>query len=106
VGDRAQQPWIQRIAEDKLREGSQWSLASAFQQFLVEGAAPPPAECPVTAVWGTRDRSHAATDRRGSLELGRDVRLLEWDDVGHFADLEAPERFAALLHDEKGAPRP
>jgi pimeloyl-ACP methyl ester carboxylesterase len=102
VGDRSQTPWIQHIAEDKLRQGSRWSLASAFQQFLVEGAAPPRAVCPVTAVWGTRDGSHAATDRRGSLELGRDVRLLEWDDVGHFADLEAPERFAALLRGEAG----
>jgi pimeloyl-ACP methyl ester carboxylesterase len=72
-------------------------MASAFQQFLVDGGAPAPVRQPVLALWGTRDGSHATTDRSTSRALGRDVRLEEWHDVGHFPDLEAPERFAETV---------
>jgi pimeloyl-ACP methyl ester carboxylesterase len=88
---------MQSLAADMLAQGSRWSLASAFQRFLVDGAAPAPVEQPVIALWGTRDRSHAQTDRESSRTLGRHVRLIEWTDIAHFPDLEAPSRFAELV---------
>lgn len=99
VGKRSELGWLQSIAEAKLAEGARWSLASAFQALLVEGNAPPPAPCPILALWGRQDRSHAATNRESSRELGADVRLVEWSDVGHFPELEEPERFARLAAD-------
>ena len=96
VGKETERGWMLSLTERTLRDGARWSLASAFQRFLVEGGAPPPAPCPVVALWGTLDRSHARTDRESSRSLGPDVRLVQWDDVGHFPDLEEPERFAAL----------
>jgi pimeloyl-ACP methyl ester carboxylesterase len=97
VGDRAQLAWILSLAEEKLRDGSRWALASAFQRFLVDGISLPAVDQPIVALWGTRDGSHLATDRASSRRLGRDVALVEWDSVGHFPDLEAPQRFADLL---------
>lgn len=85
------------LAAQRLREGARWPLASAFQNFLVEGAAPPVVEQPVIALWGERDRSHRGTARESSLRLGRRTELVRWDNVGHFPELEAPERFVELL---------
>jgi pimeloyl-ACP methyl ester carboxylesterase len=97
MSDSPERARMQHVAEAMLSRGSRWSLASAFQLFLVEGAAPPPVEQPIVALWGMRDRSHARARRESSRELGRDVRLVEWDDVGHFPDLEAPGRFADTI---------
>jgi pimeloyl-ACP methyl ester carboxylesterase len=83
------------LAVASLRAGARWSLASAFQRFF--GEAPAPVVQPIVALWGLRDRSHALTDRASSRALGRSVRLLEWDDAGHFPELEQPARFARLL---------
>jgi pimeloyl-ACP methyl ester carboxylesterase len=69
----------------------------AFQRFLIDGAAPGPVPQPILAVWGTRDGSHRMTDRSSSRRLGADVTLVEWDDVGHFPELESPRRFADLV---------
>ncbi|HEX4339394.1 MAG TPA: alpha/beta hydrolase [Polyangiaceae bacterium] len=97
VGKQSERAWMQSVAEDSLRDGARWSLASAFQRFLVAGGAPPVAACKVLALWGTLDRSHAETRRESSRSLGTDVELVEWNDVGHFPDLEEPARFATLV---------
>ena len=88
---------ITALAATRLRDGARWPLASAFQNFLVEGAAPPVVAQPVIALWGERDRSHRGTARESSLALAERVALVRWDDVGHFPELEAPERFVELL---------
>jgi pimeloyl-ACP methyl ester carboxylesterase len=97
VGDPRQLPAMTALAEASLRRGARWSLASAFQRFLIDGAAPGPVPQPILAVWGTRDGSHRMTDRSSSRRLGADVTLVEWDDVGHFPELESPRRFADLV---------
>lgn len=97
VGDRTRLPWITEVAARRLRDGARWSLASAFQRYLVDDAAPAPVEQPVIALWGERDRSHKGTDFESSRALGSRVQVVRWDDVGHFPELEAPERFTELL---------
>jgi pimeloyl-ACP methyl ester carboxylesterase len=43
-----------------------------------------------------RDRTHARTETRSSLELAPDARYVEFADSGHSPDLEDEERFAEL----------
>ena len=99
VGDRARlQPFTQ-LAAQRLKDGARWSLASAFQCYLVEGGAPARVEQPVIALWGERDQSHQGTDFESSRELGLRVEVVRWAEVGHFPELEAPERFVELLRE-------
>jgi pimeloyl-ACP methyl ester carboxylesterase len=97
VGDRSRLQPFTELAAQRLSEGARWSLASAFQRYLVEDGAPAQAEQPVIALWGERDRSHQGTDRESSRSLGRRVEVVRWEDIGHFPELEAPERFTELL---------
>jgi pimeloyl-ACP methyl ester carboxylesterase len=99
VGDRTRLTPFTELAAQRLRDGARWSLASAFQCYLVEGAAPPPVRQPLIALWGELDRSHKGTDRDSSRTLGQRVEVVRWSDIGHFPELEAPERFAELLRD-------
>jgi pimeloyl-ACP methyl ester carboxylesterase len=51
---------------------------------------------PALVLWGMRDRTHARTETRSSLELAPDARYVEFADSGHSPDLEDEERFADL----------
>ncbi|HEX6241745.1 MAG TPA: alpha/beta hydrolase, partial [Polyangiales bacterium] len=97
VGQPELLPVFTEVAARRLKDGARWPLASAFQHFLIEAPAPSPVEQPVIALWGERDRSHRDTDRASSQKLGHSVELVRWRDVGHFPELEAPERFVELL---------
>lgn len=99
VGDRTRLAPFTELAAQRLQDGARWSLASAFQRYLVDGGAPPTVQQPVIALWGELDRSHTETDRESSRALGAHVEVVRWSDVGHFPELEAPERFAELLTD-------
>ena len=59
-----------------MRRGARWSLATAFQRFLVEEAAPPPVEQPIVAIWGEGDCSHPASSYDSSRELGPNVSVM------------------------------
>lgn len=78
--------------------GACFCLATAFQQLLA-GAEPAFGTIaqPALVFWGGADRSHAGTDRASIRRHLPRARLVEWPDVGHFPELEAPQRFAAEL---------
>jgi pimeloyl-ACP methyl ester carboxylesterase len=97
VGDRARTGELKRTTDDALRHGAQFGLATAFQSYLVPGAAPPASTRPTLVVWGEADRSHAKTDRESSRALGRDVTIVTAAELGHFPELERPEWFAGVL---------
>jgi pimeloyl-ACP methyl ester carboxylesterase len=97
VGDRTRLAPFTELAAQRLEQGARWSLASAFQRYLIEDGAPLQVEQPVIALWGELDRSHQGTDRESSRSLSRQVEVVRWADVGHFPELEAPERFVELL---------
>ncbi len=54
-------------------------------------------EIPCTMIWGAGDPSHAQTDPGSLRECVPHAEIEIFADCGHFPDLEAPERFAALL---------
>ena len=63
-----------------------------FSALTVEGVAQP-----CTMLWGDADRSHRKTDPSSLLACCPSARIVRSRGVGHFPDLEQPERFAALL---------
>jgi pimeloyl-ACP methyl ester carboxylesterase len=52
---------------------------------------------PCTMVWGALDRSHKPTRAQSLLDCVPSAEIVQFDDCGHFPDLEQPARFAALL---------
>lgn len=59
----------------------------------------PEIACPTLIVWGRDDKIVPASDAEVFEELIPDTRKVVWDDVGHVAMLEQPERFNRLLRD-------
>jgi pimeloyl-ACP methyl ester carboxylesterase len=54
-------------------------------------------QAPVQIIWGARDRLVRGVVARKAARRFRDARLVIFDGVGHVAQLEAPERTAAVL---------
>lgn len=52
---------------------------------------------PLTVVWGARDRSHQLTASNSLCESVPHTEVVQFEDCGHFPDVEQPERYAALL---------
>lgn len=57
----------------------------------------PEIACPTLIVWGREDKIIPARDADVFEQLIPDARKVVWDDVGHVAMLEEPERFNRLL---------
>lgn len=84
------------------QNGAMFSLASAFQRWLVGAPSLAPARVPTLFVWGLRDHSHSSTDRRSSLTLAPEGRIVETPTVGHFPELENPAWFGRVLREFLG----
>lgn len=86
------------ITQGSFDHGGGFALASAFQKHL---AGPEPAfgaiHQPALVIWGEADRSHQHTDKASILRYLPQASLVNFEDVGHFPELEAPQRFAAEL---------
>jgi pimeloyl-ACP methyl ester carboxylesterase len=54
-------------------------------------------DTPCTLVWGTLDRSHRHTSAQSLRSCVPHARIVQFDDCGHFPDIEQAERFAQLL---------
>jgi pimeloyl-ACP methyl ester carboxylesterase len=59
---------------------------------------------PVTVIWGAKDRSHKLTDSNSICEIVPHAEIVEFQDCGHFPDVEQPERYAALLLEKIASP--
>lgn len=79
-----------------LGRGGCFCLASLIQANRDAEPDLRPVAQPALILWGVRDRTHARTERRSSLELAPDARYVEFDGSGHSPDLEDEERFADL----------
>lgn len=78
--------------------GACFSLAGVVQGLLrareadIDGVT-----APCTQVWGARDHSHKHTLAASLLDCVPHAELVQFDDCGHFPDLEHPARYAPLL---------
>jgi pimeloyl-ACP methyl ester carboxylesterase len=78
--------------------GACFCLASGFQDFLQDhGDHVAPVNLDTLIIWGGRDPSHKLTDVQLTRELAPNSHSILFDDVGHFPELEATERFSKAL---------
>lgn len=89
---------FQQTARRALRCGGCFGLAGVVQGLLRESVdATHGTHTPCTVLWGTQDRSHRLTDPQAILRDVPQAEVLQFDDCGHFPDLENPLRFAQIL---------
>ena len=85
-------------ARSALACGACFSLASVVQGLLrASDDAIGVVATPCTLVWGARDHSHKHTPAASLRDCVPHAELVQFDDCGHFPDLEQPERYAHLL---------
>lgn len=86
------------IARDALAAGACFSLAGVVQGLKPESqSAIDNLSTPCTLLWGGSDRTHRGTDPDSLRDCAKDVQIERFDALGHFPDLEQPERFAERL---------
>ena len=79
-----------------------YALASQVQKLAEIDDPMIDVRIPAAIFWGLSDKSHAATDRKSVRKYAPEAVYTEWEDIGHFADIEAPEKIAALAFDLLG----
>ena len=75
-----------------LGDGGAYPLATMLQEWssqLEERAV----DVPTLAIWGRHDRSHKHTDPQCSLAHAPSAEVMEFEDCGHFVELEEASRF-------------
>ncbi len=86
-------------AAESFDHGALWSLASAYQVYVSADNELAALEQPLLALWGRADGSHPAENERSALSFAEHARLIAFDDLGHFSELEDPERVFAVIRD-------
>lgn len=86
-------PWCS-CAQHAIEEGAGWDLASAFQNYLTDTPAlTRKIHQPLLLLWGAMDGSHPDTERDSARTHARGpVTAITYDDLGHFPELEDPQR--------------
>jgi pimeloyl-ACP methyl ester carboxylesterase len=74
--------------------GCCYALASQVQKLREAVPETLNVAIPAEVIWGMADRSHLQTDRRTVMAYAPDAAYSEWQGIGHFIDLEAPDRLA------------
>src|SRR5262249_41413708 len=86
-----------------LARGACYCMASAGMYFLTHEcrAGARPVHKPSLAIWGLRDRGHAAarTDMKSISVLLPNAEVKMLDDVGHWPEVEDPAQFARIFFD-------
>ena len=87
-----------RLAQAGFDQGAAYVLATAFQKLASE-PEPHFGELQQNALllWGMKDRTHRQTDRRSTLVHLPNGSYLEFEEAGHFPELEQPGRFCDAL---------
>jgi len=76
-----------------LSSGGSYPLATVFQLWG-SGLENHGLEIPALGIWGQQDRSHGSTERKSTLKHASEARLTEFEQCGHFPELEDPAAFA------------
>jgi pimeloyl-ACP methyl ester carboxylesterase len=75
--------------------GCAYALASQVQK-LAKAPSQLNVTIPAAILWGTADRSHAKTDKHSVKRYAPNAHYEEWEGIGHFIDIEAPEKIAEV----------
>lgn len=77
-----------------LSSGGSYPLATMLQTWE-SGLENHGLDLPALGIWGQQDRSHDSTERESTLKHVSEARLTEFEQCGHFPELEDPAAFAA-----------
>lgn len=81
-------------ASRSFTHGAQWSLASAYQNYLVLADELPRPAQPILSIWGTEDGSHPRDNVHSLAKVYDGVSIVTLEGLGHTPELEDP---AAIL---------
>jgi pimeloyl-ACP methyl ester carboxylesterase len=90
---------LQEEARKVQHAGCCYALASQIQKLGTETLPNLNVTIPTAILWGLADKSHASTDRQSVRKYAPNAIYSEWEDIGHFIDIEAPETLAAAVTD-------
>jgi pimeloyl-ACP methyl ester carboxylesterase len=99
AGPEAPVAMLQDEARKIQHAGCCYALASQVQKLGTLALPSLNVKIPAAIVWGLADKSHAGTDRHSVQKYAPNASYSEWDGIGHFTDIEAPEALAALALD-------
>jgi pimeloyl-ACP methyl ester carboxylesterase len=94
AGPNAPVAMLQDEARKIQHAGCCYALASQVQKLGVAGSPALNVTIPAAILWGTADKSHAQTDRHSVQKYAPSASYDEWEGIGHFIDIEAPEKLA------------
>lgn len=87
---------LQEEARKIQHAGCCYALASQVQKLASEEIPQPIVKIPAAILWGMADKSHVKTNRRSIQKFAPNASYAEWEGVGHFIDIEAPEKIAQV----------
>jgi len=98
---------FQETARRAFDAGGCFCLGGVVQGLLRETSLSTLSDIPCTLIWGNLDRSHRTTPPASLQDCLPQANIVQFDDCGHFPDLEQPERYAReiIVHMEKLPPR-
>ncbi|MCF6348602.1 MAG: alpha/beta hydrolase [Flavobacteriaceae bacterium] len=89
----------QQKAVDTIKKGGCFCLSSLVQGLTKELNTPLRGiEIPTTLVWGNKDYTHRHTDFNSIKEHISNCKLVEFDDCGHFPELENSTKYVGLIN--------
>ena len=90
----------QKKAVDTIKNGGCFCLSSLVQGLTKELNNPlNEIEIPTTLVWGNKDYTHRDTDFNSIKEHIPNCSLVEFDNCGHFPDLENSTKYTSLINE-------
>ena len=91
-------PAYQEISVAALHDGGCFCLASLMQSLLKEkNASLQNVQTPTTLIWGRRDISHRKTKKESIKEHLPNCEIIQFDDCGHFPELESTSRYVEII---------
>jgi pimeloyl-ACP methyl ester carboxylesterase len=85
---------LQEEARKVQHAGCCYALASQVQKLGDGTVRAPNVTIPTAIIWGLADKSHTNTNRQSIQKYAPGASYTEWEGIGHFVDIEAPERLA------------
>lgn len=95
----AKEPY-QKKALYALENGSCFCLSSLVQGLTKEvNTSLQVLTVPATIIWGSKDFTHKNTDVNSIKEHLSNCEIIEFEDCGHFPELEATSKYVALVNE-------
>lgn len=90
----------QNKALNSLKNGGCFCLAGLVQGLAKgKSSLPNTQEVPATLVWGSKDFTHRKTNSKSILEHLPNCDIIEFDNCGHFPELEKTNDYVQLLNE-------